>query len=81
MTAPATLLLSILRPMHWLGAQALYVVQPILESLGVGTRSGSSSVGQMARFLERDGSVGELLDNLENNPARSGNKGSSDEPR
>jgi hypothetical protein len=78
MAAPASLLLSILRPAHWLGGQALYIAQPFLDSLGVGSREGVSSTAQLARFLEQETSVDALLATLEDVPQ---DRGKTDGPR
>jgi hypothetical protein len=68
MAAPASLLLRVLRPIHWLGGQALHVFGPLLASMGIGSRRGSLSPAELARFLERDGSVDSLLSRLEDKP-------------
>jgi hypothetical protein len=79
MAAPAALLLRVLRPAHWLGGQALHVAQPLLESLGIGARRGPLSTRAIARFLEREGSVDILLNQLEDHAGK--DEGCSDGTR
>ena len=76
LATPATLLLRVLRPAHWLGGQALYIAQPLLESLGVGAkgkggRPSSLSPALLARFFENETSVDSLIHNLESPPDES----------
>jgi hypothetical protein len=78
MAAPASLLLSILRPAHWLGGQVLYVAQPFLDSLGIGSREGVSSTARLARFLEQEKCVDALLAKLDDVPQE---RGKIDGPR
>ena len=63
MAEPAALLLHIARPLAWAGGQALWMLQPFLESTGVGRRSAWSIPG-LARLFEREASVDELIEQL-----------------
>lgn len=79
MTAPALFALSALRPLHWLGGQAVWMLQPFIESLGLGSRGnrdrrgiGALSSGNIARLLERESGLAELAAHLDS--LRSGNE-------
>lgn len=62
----ATVFLETVKPLAWVGAQVLYVIQPIFEGLGVvRPHSDSGSLPRMAEFLEREGSVDEVIERLD----------------
>jgi hypothetical protein len=63
--APASILLRVLKPAHWLGGQALHVAAPFLEALGVGRGGGGVTPGALAAFLESERGVDTLLDQIE----------------
>ena len=69
MAGVATFVLHMLKPLHWMGGQALWVLQPFIEGLGVGPRRGAGlgalSSGGVARLLEREGGLDELVLHLE----------------
>jgi hypothetical protein len=63
MSAVATFSLNMLKPLHWLGGQALWILQPFVGAASVGGRS--LSTGAVARLLEREGGLDELAAHLE----------------
>jgi hypothetical protein len=78
MAGPAAIALRIAGPLAWIGGQMLWAVQPLLQGLGIGSRSGKRAdadpVSRLARFLEGEGNVSELVTHLE---AGAGTKASS----
>jgi hypothetical protein len=68
MAGVASFALHVLKPLHWMGGQAMWVLQPFIEALGVGSKRGSAgalTTGNVARLLERDGGLDELALQLE----------------
>lgn len=65
MSGPAMLALHIMRPLSWLGGQALWIMQPFADALGLGRRQGSLSAGNVARLLEREHGLDELSTELD----------------
>jgi hypothetical protein len=68
MAGVASFALHILKPLHWMGGQAVWILQPFIDSLGVGARRRSASAistGDVARLLEKDGGLDELAAQLE----------------
>lgn len=71
MSGVAAFALQVLKPLHWMGGQAMWVLQPFVEALGAGSRSGKRtgtgilSAGGVARLLEREGGLDELTAHLE----------------
>jgi len=69
MAGPAAIALRIAGPLAWIGGQMLWAVQPLLQGLGIGSRSGKraevDSISRLARFLEGEGNVTELVAHLE----------------
>jgi hypothetical protein len=69
MAGPAAIALRITGPLAWIGGQMLWAVQPLLQGLGIGSRSGkridADPVSRLARFLEGEGNVAELVTQLE----------------
>jgi hypothetical protein len=67
--SPAVFMLDALKPLHWLGGQAVWLVQPFIAALGPGfgrdVRIGGLSSGALARLLERDGGLDDLALHLE----------------
>jgi hypothetical protein len=64
MAGPAFVLLHAFKPLAWMGGQMLWALEPFLG----GPRSagqGAMSPGGLARFLEREGSVAEVIALLE----------------
>src|SRR5438552_5434812 len=59
----ARLILESLRPVSWLGAQALWVAQPTLALLGW-----SAGAGRLARALESEGGLSGLITALDPPP-------------
>ncbi len=74
MAGPASIALRIGGPLAWVGGQMLWAVQPLLEGLRVGARSGRKSqagiVPRLAKFLEGEGNVATLVAHLETQPSR-----------
>ena len=72
LSSMAVFALDVLKPLHWLGGQALWLVQPFVDSLGVGMRRSSGarnpsalSVDGVARLLEREDGLDDLAASLE----------------
>jgi hypothetical protein len=79
MSSVATFMLGVLKPLHWFGGQALWVLQPFVETpsagsrhvTGAGTGAGDCvgtralSVVGVARLLEREGGLDELASYLD----------------
>lgn len=66
----AAFMLGVLKPLHWVGAQALWAFQPFVDALGLGSRRatgnyGALSAGGLARLLEKESGVDELAAQLE----------------
>jgi hypothetical protein len=67
MAGVASVLLHTTRPLAWVGGQMLWVLQPFADIFG--GRRAPLSVSAIARMLEREGSVDDLLERLDT-PAR-----------
>jgi hypothetical protein len=65
MAAPAMIALQIARPLTWVAGQMAWVLQPFIGSMRIGSRDGLLSVAGIATFLETEGSLDILLDELE----------------
>jgi hypothetical protein len=66
MSAVASFALGVLKPLHWLGGQALWIAQPFVDSLGINGRGRAVlSTDGVARLLEREDGLDELAANLE----------------
>lgn len=65
MKVPASLALQVGRPLSWIGGQMLWMLQPFVEGLGIGSRRSPFSVPGLAHLLERDGGVDSLVERLE----------------
>ncbi len=69
MSGVALFALDVLKPLHWLGGQALWILQPFVESFSILSRrkraGDSPSVGSVARLLEKEGGLDELEARLE----------------
>jgi hypothetical protein len=65
MSVPASLALEVGKPLSWLGGQALWVLQPFADALGIGARRGPLSLEGVARLLEREGGTDALLERLD----------------
>ena len=65
MSGVASFALSMLKPLHWLGGQALWMLQPFIGGATVGVGGRSLSTGAVARLLEREGGMDELAAHLD----------------
>jgi hypothetical protein len=65
MSTPATLALHIFKPLSWVGAQMLWVLQPFIEGIGLRSRRGPISVTRLAGFLEQESNVDRLITELD----------------
>jgi hypothetical protein len=73
MSGVASFALHVLKPLHWMGGQALWVFQPFIEAIGVGgggRRDRSFGVrglttGGIAHLLESEGGLNDLAAHLE----------------
>jgi hypothetical protein len=67
MAGVASVLLHATRPLAWVGGQMMWALQPFAEAVAGGRAS--LSVSAIARMLEREGSVDELIERL-NTPGK-----------
>jgi len=65
MSSVASFALNMLKPLHWMGGQALWILQPFLGSSGAATRRSALSVSGVASLLEREGGLDELAAHLD----------------
>ena len=66
----ASIALEIGRPLHWIGGQMAWVLEPILGAFGPFSRKGSMPIESIARLLERPDGATELAGQLEEMHAR-----------
>jgi hypothetical protein len=64
MVAPAMIALQIAKPLAWVAGQMAWVLQPFVGSVRIGSRGGVLSVTGIATFLETEGSLDTLLNEL-----------------
>jgi hypothetical protein len=64
MAAPAMIALQIAKPLAWVAGQMAWVLQPFLGSIRIGSRGGALSVAGIATFLETEGCLDTLLNEL-----------------
>ena len=67
MAGPASTVLRMMRPVAWIGGQLLWVLQPLLGTLGVRHKNPLSLPG-FANLLEREEAVDDLISRLDNLP-------------
>lgn len=72
MAVPATLALQVGKPLLWIGGQMLWMLQPFVEGLGVGSRKSPLSVQGLAHLLESDSGVDSLVERLDAGAGKSG---------
>jgi len=69
MSSVASFALHMLKPLHWMGGQALWILQPFLGSPDTGRGRGAGvrglTSGGVAHLLERDEGLDELAAHLE----------------
>lgn len=65
MSSVASFALQMLKPLHWMGGQALWILQPFLGSPGARTNRRTLSVSGVAGLLEREGGLDELAAHLD----------------
>lgn len=65
LATPAIFALRTARPLGWLGAQMLWVLEPLLQGLGVRPRKSALSVSSLALLIEQEGSLDCLIEQLE----------------
>src|SRR3954453_10498499 len=65
MEGPAALLLGTFKPLAWVGGQFLWALQPFVGGTRRSSHDGLTLAG-VARFLEQEGSVDDLLNRLHN---------------
>jgi hypothetical protein len=61
----ASIALEIVGPLHWIGGQAAWALEPILGAFGPFSRKGAMSIERIALLLERPDGVNELKGQLE----------------
>lgn len=59
----AALLLHTFKPLAWVGGQLFWMIQPFFETPGTGRQTGSLVAG-LAKLLERENGVDELVEQL-----------------
>ena len=62
MAGVASILLHVTSPLAWLGGQMLWALQPFAGAFG--GKQAPFSTGSIARMLERDGFVDDLVERL-----------------
>ena len=65
LAGPALVLLHAFKPLAWIGGQMLWALEPFLVGPRTAGQPGRVSPGGLARFLEREGSVAEVIALLE----------------
>ncbi len=71
MSGVASFALHVLKPLHWMGGQALWVFQPFIEALGPGGRRDRSfgtrglTTSGLAHLLESEGGLDDLAAHLD----------------
>ena len=65
MAGPAMIVLEIAKPLAWVFGQMAWALQPFLGSTNLTTRWRLPSVAGIATFLESEGSLDTLLDQLQ----------------
>jgi len=66
----ASIALEIGRPLHWIGGQLAWVLEPILGTFAPFSRKGSMPIESIARLLERPNGATEVAEQLEEMRAR-----------
>jgi hypothetical protein len=61
----ASIVLESARPLHWIGGQVAWVLEPILGAFRPFSRGGSMPIEGIARLLERPDGTTELAGHLE----------------
>ena len=65
MAAPASVALRIMKPVSWIGGQLLWVLQPLLGTLGMRRAQNPISLPGIASLLEREDAVDDLIARLD----------------
>ncbi len=68
MAGPASIALRIMRPVSWIGGQFLWVLEPLLGTLGTRHTRNPLSLPGLATLLEREEAVDDLISRLDNAP-------------
>ena len=68
MAGPASIALRIMRPVSWIGGQFLWVIQPLLGTLGMRHTQNPLSLPGLATLFEREEAVDDLISRLDNAP-------------
>lgn len=68
MAGPASVALRIMRPVSWISGQLLWVLQPLLGTLGMRHTQNPLSLPGLANLLEREEAVDDLISRLDNPP-------------
>ncbi len=68
MAGPASVTLRIMKPVSWIGGQLLWILEPLLGTLGVRHTQNPFSLPGLATLLEREDSVDDLIARLEGAP-------------
>jgi len=66
MAGPASVALRIMRPVSWIGGQLLWVLEPLLGTLGMRRTRNPLSLPGLATLLEREEAVDDLISRLDN---------------
>ncbi len=68
MEGPASIALRIMRPVSWIGGQLLWMLAPLLGTLGMRRAQNTLSLPGLAALLEREEAVDDLISRLDNPP-------------
>ena len=68
MAGPASVALHIMKPVSWIGGQLLWVLEPLLGTLGMRHTQNVFSLPGLATLLEREDAVDDLISRLESTP-------------
>jgi len=73
MAGPASVALRIVKPLSWMGGQVLWILDPLLGTLGMRQTPNLFSLPGLAALLEREDSIDDLIARLEDAPNQSRN--------
>ena len=68
MAGPASVALRIIKPLSWISGQLLWVLEPLLGTLGMRHTQNVFSLPGLAALLEREDSVDDLISRLDGAP-------------
>ncbi len=69
MAGPASVALRIIKPVSWIGGQFLWILEPLLGTLGMRHTRNPFSLPGLALLLEREDSIDNLILRLDTAPS------------